>query len=260
MRFTNKVAVVTGGGAGIGAAAARLFAAEGGIVAVNDSREDAAQAVVEEIAAAGGTAIAIPGDVADEAAVKDNVATVMARFGRIDVLHSNAGIPIGMAAEDYSAWRRSLSINLDGMFYWCQAVAKASMLPNRSGSIVTMSSLAGLGATIGDIGYVTAKHGIVGLTKGLAAEWARKGVRVNCVAPGITNTLMVNQTRMANPEGMAKRIDRVPLGRAGEPEELARAVLFLASDDASYITGVTIAVDGGQMAVHSGMVSLTPLY
>ncbi len=252
MRFQNKVVVVTGGGSGIGLAAVRLFAAEGAVVAINDFRSEAAEAAVLDVVSAGGKAMSVPGDVSDEEQVRQNVDDILQRYGHIDVLIANAGLPNQAPAERYTNWRRSVGVNLDGAFYWAQTVARNSMLARGTGVIVFTSSLAGLAANTGDVGYVASKHAIIGLTKALAAEWAKYGLRVNCVAPGLTNSLMVRTHLGAKPE-FAERIGRIPMGRLGQPEEQARTMMFLASDDASYITGQTIAVDGGQMALHSGL-------
>ena len=253
MRFKDKVVVVTGGGTGIGLSTAKLFAAEGAIVAITGRRHETLAAAVTEIERAGGQALAVAGDVSQETEVHANVKQILAQFGRIDVLISNAGIPLFAPAEQYANWRKSVSINLDGMFYWAQAVGRESMIPNRSGAIVLISSLGGLAAILGDVGYVTCKHGIVGLTKALAAEWSKYGIRVNCVAPGITDAEMVRKNLPEGSDAYARRVGSVPLGRMAHPEEQAKAILFLASDDASYITGITMAVDGGQMAIHSGV-------
>ena len=252
MRFKDKVIVVTGGASGIGLAAAKLFSAEGAIVAISDINAEAAEAGVKMLTDAGGQAMAIPGNVADRAQVEACAKAVIEKFGRIDVLISNAGLPQFAPAEEYSGWEKSVGVNLNGHFYWAQTVARDSMIPNGSGSIVFTTSLAGLAALAGDIGYVTTKHGLVGMTKGLALEWAKHGIRVNCVAPGITDSLIVRENLGTDPEKFAARIGRVPMARIGQPEEQAKAMLFLASDDASYITGHTIPVDGGQMALSSG--------
>ena len=253
MRFKDKVVVVTGGGTGIGLATAKLFAAEGAMVAITGRRKETLAAAVAEIEKNGGRALAVVGDVSQEAEVRANVKQILDTFGRIDVLISNAGIPMFAPAEEYADWRKSVSVNLDGMFYWAQAVGRESMIPNRSGSIVFISSLGGLAAIIGDVGYVTCKHGLVGLTKALAAEWSKYDIRVNCVAPGITDAEMVRKNLPAGSDAYNRRVGSVPLGRMAQPEEQAKAILFLASDDASYITGITMAVDGGQMAIHSGV-------
>ena len=257
MKFLDKVVIVTGGGSGIGLSAVKAFAAEGAIVAINDNRSEAVDAAIAEVEREGGRAIGIVGDVSQEAVVRANVKKVIDQFGRIDVLISNAGLPSFEPAAKYSQWERSVGVNLNAHFYWAQAVATESMIPNGSGVIVFTSSLAGLAALIGDIGYVTCKHGLVGMTKGLAAEWAKSGIRVNCVAPGFTDSLMVRQNMVG--EAFTQRVGRIPMGRIGQPEEQAKAMLFLASDDASYITGHTLPVDGGQMALHSGFSSITPV-
>ena len=253
MRFIDQVAIVTGGASGIGLAAAKLFASEGAIVAINDVRADAAYQAVDEIARVGGTAFAIPGDVAEPEVVFDSVSQVMGLHGRIDILIANAGANFGAPAEQYSAWRRSIAINLDGMFFWAQAAARESMIPRQRGSIVFTSSLAGLAGIVGDVGYVASKHAIVGLTRALAAEWAVHGVRVNSVAPGFTDSLLVRQTVGRDPKAFAARVGRIPLGRIGQPEDQANAMAFLCSNDGAYITGLIMQVDGGQMAVHSGL-------
>jgi 3-oxoacyl-[acyl-carrier protein] reductase len=250
MRFKDRVVIITGAGSGIGLAAAKAFVAEGASVAINDLNKDSVDAAVAEIEGLGGRAIGIPGDVSSSEDITKGLQHVVDAWGRVDVLISNAGIPIFEPAETYSQWQRSVATNLSGHFLWAQAVARQVMIPNNCGSIIFTSSLAGLMAYAGDIGYVTCKHALTGLTKGLSVEWAKYGIRVNSVAPGLTDSARLRRN-MAE-DVFANRVGRVPMGRIGQPEEQASAMLFLASDDASYITGHTMPVDGGQVAMHSG--------
>lgn len=253
LRFEGKVAVVTGAGAGIGAAAALAFAAEGAAVAVNDISSETAEKTVAEIVDAGGKAMSIACDIADVAQVDAAASEVVSKYGRIDILVNNAGMPFAAPPEEYTKFDRVLAVNLAGAFYWSKAAAVQSMLGNRSGSIINISSLGGLAALPNDVGYTATKHGLIGLTKALALDWAPKGIRVNCVAPGLTNSVMVAEAQEQFPEFFKVRIGRIPIGRVAEPEDQANAILFLASDDASYITGITLPVDGGQMALNPGM-------
>ena len=252
-KFAGKIAVVTGAASGIGLATARLFSAEGATAVIVDLNLAGAEKAASEIRAQGGQAAAFPCDIAEETQVKETVQQIMAKFGRIDILVNNAGISITAIAENYDLFDKSVAVNLSGAFYWSRAAAVASMIPNNAGAIVNIASIAGLAAIPSDIGYVSAKHGIIGLTKALAVEWAKYGIRVNCVAPGITTSEMAQTAIDAEPVFMAKRIGRVPMGRMGEAVDQANAILFLSSEDASYISGVTLPVDGAQMALHSGM-------
>lgn len=251
MRFKDKVTIITGGGSGMGLAATRLFSSEGAIVAVNDVKEATAQAAVAEVIAAGGRAIAIPGDVSKKDVAEASVARVMKEFGRVDILLNVAGIATIQPAETYDAWDRITGVDLDGPFYWSQAVAAQGMLKT-GGNIVNVSSLAGHVAYPGDVGYIAAKAGVLGLTRSLAIEWAKKGIRVNCVSPGFTDTQIIRDMEAIDPNRFSERKKRIPMGRAAQPEEMAKAMAFLASDDASYITGVILNVDGGQLALSSG--------
>lgn len=252
-RFTGKVVIVTGAASGIGLCTANMFASEGAVTVFIDRNLAAAEKAASAIAATGAEAMALQCDVADEGQVQRAADEVVSRQGRIDVLVNNAGISITAIAEEYDRFAESVAINLSGAFYWARAAGRASMIRNQAGTIVNIASIAGLAAIPSDIGYVSAKHGIVGLTKALAVEWAKYGIRVNCVAPGITKSEMAQAAIDAEPVFMAERIGRVPLGRMGDAEDQARAILFLASEDAGYISGITLPVDGGQMALHSGM-------
>jgi NAD(P)-dependent dehydrogenase (short-subunit alcohol dehydrogenase family) len=252
MRFKNKVVVITGAGSGMGLAAAGLFAAEGATVWINDVRPETADVAVEAVSASGGKAFALAGDVSVEEVADTCVRTVVEKSGRIDVLVNNAGISTIEPAVDYSAWRRTLAINLDAPFFWSRAAAVQSMIPNRSGAIVNVSSNAGFAAFPGDVGYIASKHGVTGLTKALAVEWAPFNIRVNCLCPGLTETNMIRQMEALDANRFVERRRRIPLGRIGKPEEQAAAMLFLASEEASYVTGLIMNNDGGQMALYSG--------
>ena len=252
MRFKDKVVVITGAGSGMGLAAAHLFAAEGATVAANDVKPETADRTVAAVEAAGGRAMAIPGDVARPETARDAIAAVVARFGRVDVLLNNAGIATIQPAETYDAWERVRGVDYDAPFHWSQEAARQSMLPNGSGAIVNISSLAGMVAYPGDVGYIAAKAGVIGLTRSLAIEWARRGIRVNCICPGFTDTQIIRDMEAIDPNRFVERKGRIPMGRAGRPEEIAKAMAFLASDDASYITGAVLNVDGGQIALSSG--------
>lgn len=255
MRFQKQVVVVTGGAAGIGLATARLFAQEGATVAVNDLRAEAVDQAVQQIREAGGDAFPLVGDVSDAAAVQASVQAVMARCGQIDVLVNNAGVFTMDPAENVTAeaWRRVHAINLDGTFYWAQAVARASMIPRQRGAIVNLASGAGLTAIPNSVAYVSSKHAIVGLTKALAVEWGRFGIRVNAVCPGLTETDMVRAAAQAEPERFVQRRKRIPIGHAATADDQANAIAFLASAQASSVSGMAMIVDGGTLAMSAGV-------
>ena len=253
MRFRDKVAIVTGAGGGIGKVTALLLAAQGAVVAVNDLDEAAAQATIDDIRSNRGQALAIPGDVSDEAVANEAVAEVMRAHDRIDILVNNAGMSVVAPAEDFVAWDRVLRTNLYSQFFWSKAVAKAAMIPAARGAIVNVASIAGLAAVPNQIGYVVSKHGVIGLTRSLAVEWGRYGVRVNCVCPGITATDLTTGPSGMDADRLSARIARVPLGRMGTAEEQAEAIAFLVSDEASYLSGLILNNDGGQLALHSGV-------
>lgn len=242
--LTDKVAVVTGSSRGIGRAIASALARQGARVVVNYvSNGDAAQAVVDEIAGAGGDAIAIQGDVSDAAQAKRLIDGTLEAYGRLDILVNNAGITrdgllLRMSEAD---WDAVLDTNLKGAFNCMKAAAKP-MMRQRGGRIISISSVSGIAGNAGQANYSAAKAGLHGLSKAVARELASRGVTVNVVAPGFVATDLTSDL----PENiMATGIERTPLGRIGQVEDVAAAVLYLASDEASFVTGQIIAVDGG---------------
>jgi NAD(P)-dependent dehydrogenase (short-subunit alcohol dehydrogenase family) len=247
-RLAGRVAVITGGASGIGKATAELFAKEGAKVVIGDLASSAGVKVAEKIGAA---FVAI--DVSKSADVETLVKTATDRHGRLDVMFNNAGIGIGSpllgtSAEDYY---RTIRIDLDGVYWGLQAAGKVMVAAGR-GAIVNTASVAGLIGSTGLSAYNAAKHGVVGLTRNAALELAPFGVRVNCICPGVIETpLVMNQFGVI--EGARKMLDAMhPLGRMGQPQEVAKAVLFLASDDASFVTGHALTVDGGMTAGLAG--------
>jgi NAD(P)-dependent dehydrogenase (short-subunit alcohol dehydrogenase family) len=248
--FAQKVVLVTGAGAGIGRACAVAFARAGATVAVTDVDGAAARSVAEEIGTGGQHAWPATLDVSREDQVDEVITDTVARSGRIDVLVNNAGIGARMAAVDlpYERWQRVVDIGLDGTFLCSRAVAR-HMIAWRSGAIVNVSSIMGLcgGGLYPNAAYHAAKGALVNLTRALALEWAPRGIRVNAVAPAFTRTALVEP--LLSDSDMAKNIiDATPLGRLVEPDEVASAILFLASGKAAMITGHTLPVDGGWLA------------
>ena len=256
MRLKDKVSLITGAASGIGKATALVFAREGAKVMCADINAEGAEAVARQIADTGGEAESIKVDVAVEAEVKEMVAQTVARWGRLDVLYNNAGIGYGMPVTQVSEedWDRLMDINLKGVFLGCKH-AIPEMLKNGGGSIVSTASDAGLVGTAMLSAYCASKGGVVLFTKSLAVEWGAMSIRVNCVCPGVIRTPILDpfiataQATGTPPEEVWARMARVhPVGRVGEPEEVGRAVAFLASDEASFITGVALPVDGGFQA------------
>jgi 3-oxoacyl-[acyl-carrier protein] reductase len=240
--MTGRVALVTGASRGIGRAIALRLAA-GGAIVVAAARADNAKATVDDIRAAGGTADAIGVDVTDSAGVGEAVSAIVARHGRIDILVNNAGITrdqlmLRMKRED---WDAVLASNLTAAFTCIQAVLRP-MVKQRSGRIVSVSSVVGQAGNAGQANYAASKAGLIGLTKSLALEVASRNITVNAVAPGLVDTDM---TRAISAGAHQEWAARIPLQRLGTPEDIAAAVAFLASDEASYITGHVLAVNGG---------------
>lgn len=246
--FRNKVALVTGAGRGIGAAAAQRLASCGASVAVLDRRADLAEHTVGLIRAEGGVAEPLIADVTDEQAVHEAVAETERRLGPIDVLVNNAGIAEREAFLELEAgaWRRVIDVNVTSVFLFSQAVVRRMLERSAHGSIVNVSSVAGLTGMAGRAAYVASKHGVVGLTKIMAFELGGRGIRVNAVAPGAIETDLTQLAHSA--EARARVAASHPLGRAGQPEEVADLIVYLASDRASYITGSVVGIDGGFLA------------
>ncbi len=248
MRLKNRVALITGGAAGIGKATAQRFKEEGAIVVICDVKEEVGQAVADEL----GLAAFYKVNVADRQDVQRWIDDVTARFGRIDVLVNNAGVlrdgrlvvvKDGELVKQMpeADWDLVIGVNLKGVFNCTQAVAPV-MIRQGSGVILNASSVVGLDGNFGQTNYVATKSGVIGMTKVWARELGRNGVRVNAIAPGFIRTEMVLQM----PEKvLADMAARVPLRRMGEPRDIANAYLFLASDEASYISGEVLRVDGG---------------
>jgi len=246
MRLPERVAAITGGALGIGRATARRFAAEGAAVALGDVEVGAAETVAKEIVNGGGRAIAVGVDVGDAGQVQAFVDRVVAELGRLDIMFANAGIAHSAPFLEHpeAQWHRVLRVNLTGVFLCCQAAAR-QMVKQGGGRIITTASINGFRGVENLVGYNAAKAGVIELTKTMAVELARHHIAVNAIAPAQIDTRL---TRSLPEEARQRRVERIPMGRFGEADEVARAALFLASDDAGYITGHTLAVDGGYLA------------
>jgi 3-oxoacyl-[acyl-carrier protein] reductase len=246
-RLKGRVALVTGASSGLGVQFARALAENGAAIALVARRADRLKALKDEIEGKGGKAIAIEADVTDRAAMTRAFDVAEKAFGTVTILVNNAGIAHGGRAVEMppEEWRKVLSTNLDAVFFWAQEAARRMLAAKKQGAIVNIASVLGLAVAKGAVAYATAKAGVVQVTKALAVELAFKGVRVNAIAPGWFVTEM-NDDYLASEAGAAIKRE-IPMGRFGNAGDLDGALLLLASDAGSYITGATIVVDGGQV-------------
>lgn len=248
-RLAGKVALITGAGSGIGRAQALRFAGEGCAVVVSDLNPEAADQVAADVREQGGNGMPVRLDVTDPASARAAVDDALRMFGKLDILSNTAGMAdnlAGMIETTPALWHRILSVNLTGMFNVTQAVLPA-MLARGSGVVLNIASGASFRGGMGGISYTSAKHGVVGFTRQLTAEFGRRGIRAIGIAPGLIDTPMAAEF-LADSDFRAKAADR-PAGRVGTPADIANAALFLVSDESDYIHGVTLAVDGGRQAV-----------
>jgi len=248
--FERKVALITGGASGIGRVAACAFAAEGARVVVSDLAAEGGQETVSMIADAGGNAVFVRADVTKAAEVKALIAEIDRSIGELHFAFNNAGIDgARMPTADYSeeTWTGVINVNLTGVFL-CMKYEIPLMVRQRGGVIVNMASVAGVTGFPNYAAYTASKHGVVGLTKTAALEYARAGLRVNALCPAYTRTPMLERVVKAKPGLEEKLLDRVPLRRLGTPEEIAAAAIYLCSESAAFITGHALVMDGGIVA------------
>ncbi|MFL5240950.1 MAG: glucose 1-dehydrogenase [Gemmataceae bacterium] len=248
--FQNKVALVTGAGSGMGLATARAFAAAGAAVTLADAKEDAVRSVARELVAAGHKALAVRCDVTDDTQVAAMIDRTVAEFGRLDAAFNNAGImtpAVELADVTREVYDRVTAINLRGVWS-CMKYELLQMRQQGSGVIVNNSSIGGLIGIPGRATYHATKHGVIGLTRSAALEYAARGIRINAVCPGTIDTPMVAEMFAKEPEAMKDALRDIPIGRLGRPEEIADAVLWLCSPGAGFVIGHALAIDGGYTA------------
>ena len=250
--LNGKVALVTGGASGIGRATALTFAREGAKLIIADMNEEGGQQTVHMITENGGEAIFVQTDVTQATAVEALISKAVETYGRLDCAHNNAGVTQraypSTAEYPEDDWHRVLAVNLTGVWL-CMKYEIPQMLTHGGGAIVNTASVAGLVGLAGRSAYVASKHGVVGITRTAALEYAQQGIRVNCVCPGYIRTPMVEYVlQHAGAQIEAQMVAREPIGRLGTPEEIAETVVWLCSEAASFVTGHTMTVDGGFVA------------
>ncbi len=243
-RLEGRVAVVTGGGSGIGLAAVRRLAAEGASLVVADVDPGAGKSAADEV-----NGLFVEADVSSQTDVEEIYRVAFATHGRVDIAFNNAGISPpeddSILTTDLEAWRRVQEVNLTSVYLCCQAVIPYMQRAGKGSIINTASFVAVLGSATSQISYTASKGGVLALTRELGVQFAREGIRVNALCPGPVNTPLLQELFAQDPERAARRLVHVPMGRFGEPEEMAAAVAFLASDDSSFVTASTFLVDGG---------------
>jgi NAD(P)-dependent dehydrogenase (short-subunit alcohol dehydrogenase family) len=247
MKLEGKVALVTGAGSGIGEGISLMFAAEGADISVNDINPEAAEKTANAVKKLGRKAIAIRADVSVATEVEAMVDRTIKELGGVDILVNSAGFSSGgtVLDEELENWDRNINVMLRGT-YLCAKYAGRWMVEHKTGKVINISSVTAMGGIPGMGAYIVAKSGVNALTRILAMEWSKLGINVNCISPGVIDTPMTQNTlaKRFTPESMAEMI---PLGRMGTAGDIARAALFLASDDSSYITGANIPLDGGML-------------
>jgi len=253
-KLEGKAALITGAGSGIGRASAELFSSEGSAVAVVDLREDAARETADKISADGGRAVAVAADVTDADGIEAAVARIVSELGRLDIVYNNAGIgSTGSVADGTEEdWDRCLAVNAKGTFLTSRA-AVPHLEASGGGAIVNQGSVAALVGVANFAAYCAAKGAVVSLTRSMAIDLAPRGIRVNVICPGTVFTPLMEPMLTARgggdmAKGLALTVAKYPIGRLGTPEEIARVALFLACDDAAFVTGSTFAADGGMTA------------
>lgn len=257
MRLKDRVALITGSGSGIGEATAKRLAAEGAAVVVVDLNEEGARRVAGEIRDAGGKAEPLHANVGNPPEIEAMVKFAVEKFGRLDILHNNAiRLYTGRVGEmSLEHWRKTVDVGLTAYWYATRCALEV-MVAQRKGAIINTGSVSGIAGDYGLGAYNAIKAGVINLTRATAIEYARKGIRCNAVCPGAIATPPIQKSRRANPELAARTEQAIPMGRYGEPSEIANVVLFLASDESSYVNGTCIVADGGLLA-HTGLPTIT---